>query len=45
MPVIKKFDAPQSVRGLKTVSFPDKDKDKAVPPAKSKFNKECKENS
>ena len=41
MPVIKKFDAPQSVRGLKTVSFPDK---AVPPPAKSKFNKECKEN-
>lgn len=26
MPMIKKFDAPQSVRGLKTVSFPDSEK-------------------
>lgn len=23
MPIVKKFDAPQSCRGLKTVSFPD----------------------
>ena len=39
MPMIKKFDAPQSVRGLKTVSFPEK------APTKSKFNKECKKNT
>ena len=38
MPMVKKFDAPQSCRGLKTVTFPEKNNNK------SKFSKEkeCK---
>ena len=34
--MIKKFDAPQSCRGLKTVTFPEKATSK-----NSKFMKEC----